>query len=259
MNAIYVTYNGVFSAQYGLKLGSFGGNDSTEERTIFDPSISTQKAKNMKHFYITNIVEENAPEVEMTLISDAIIHDINKREILAWLNSGSEFKKLIIHRPETEEFYYMCRFREISEIMVNGFCVGFKMIAVLNSPYQYGVDTMVTLNDGNYTDKLINIFNKSDIIDDYVYPLIRFTITSGNSIQITNMSDDENRVFELVDLPQNKEITIDNELKIIDGDGVFLANFNKHWLRLKKGKNILKITLTGKIKITCPQFVSVGF
>ena len=52
MNAIYVTYNGVFSAQYGLKLGSFGGNDSTEERTIFDPSVSTQKAKNMKHFYI---------------------------------------------------------------------------------------------------------------------------------------------------------------------------------------------------------------
>ena len=67
------------------------------------------------------------------------------------------------------------------------------------------------------------------------------------------------RSFIMDNLPIRKEIVVDNELKIIEGDGVFLSNFNKNWLRLKKGKNILRITVDGSVTVICPQLISVGF
>ena len=259
MNATYITYNGVFSAIYGLKMNTFDGNDASSETTFYSSNISVSKSKTMKRYYITNIDQDNPLEKDISLISDNIIHDINKREILAWLTSGHDFVKMIIHRPEMEEFYYMCKFKEVSEIKVNGVCVGFKMKVVFNSPYQYGAETKLVLNNGNYTDKLVSITNKSDINDDFVHPVLKFKLNSGSTIKIINMTDDENRVFEIINLPINKEIIIDNELKIISGDGVFLSNFNKNWLRLKKGKNNLKITFDGELNITCPQIMCIGF
>ena len=302
MEDIYITYNNVLSAKYGLRLGFFG-SESTEEGTIFTSEITTQKSKNMKRFYITNINDNQVPELEMTLVSDGMIHNIRKREILAWLNSGVDFTKLIIHSPNLDQTYYMCKFREISEIKVNGHCVGFKMAVLLNSPYQYGSESVVYLKVEDYRKYEVPIINKSDIIDDYVYPLLKFTINNGTRIEITNLTDKifeksaattpgsllvvkDNkdisgksdmihlkdvgdgfvvgdyviqRTFVMDNLPIRTEIVVDNELKIIEGDGVFLSNFNKNWLRLLKGKNVLRITVDGSVTIICPQMLSVGF
>lgn len=301
MEDIYITYNDVLSAKYGLRLGFFG-SDSTEEGVIFSSEIQTQKAKNIKRFFITSINETQAPELEMTLLTDGIIPNIQKRQILAWLNSGNDFKKLVIHSPMLDQVYYMCKFREISEIKVSGQCVGFKMTVILNSPYQYGADSVVNLKVEDYRNYEVAIVNKSDVLDDYIYPIVKFTINNGTRIEITNLTDrifykatasqpgsllvvkDSTNIegkkdmihlkdvkgfnvgdyviqrsFIMDNLPIRKEIVVDNELKIIEGDGVFLSNFNKNWLRLKKGKNILRITVDGSVTVICPQLISVGF
>lgn len=257
-NATYIMYNGIHSANFGLTIGSFN-EESLVETTVFSPNISTSKTKNMKRFVASGIDEDSAPECEMTLVSNVPIHDIRKRDILSWLNSGKDFKKLVIQKPCTEEYYYMCKFKDIKELKVGSQCVGYSMTAVFDSPYQYGRDTELKLANGIYEDKLVSILNKSDFTDEYVYPLLSFTLSDGNSLKIVNITDDESRVFEFTNLPTNKPIIIDNELKIIDGDGALLGNFNKNWLRLVKGKNNLKITIKGSLKITCPQIISIGF
>ena len=258
LNATYITYNNILSAEFGLFVGSLDDNGSVVESTLFEYGASTKKSKGMNRFYFEDIDLESAPEIEFSLVSMSVINDITKRDIIAWLTSGHGFQKLIMHKPETEDYYCMCKFIGINEICVNGFCVGFKIKAVLDSPYQYGRDTKAELTAGTYSAQTLKITNLSDFTDKYVYPLVKFKLTSGNSITIVNLSDDENREFKLTGLPTNKDIIIDNELKIITGDGVFLSNFNKNWLRLKKGTNTLSVTLTGSLTITCPQIVCLN-
>ena len=260
MNASYFTYNGIFSAVFGLKIASFDSNTSADETTIFSPEITTAKTKGMKRFYATNIDYSEPPEFDITMISEAVIPEIHKREILAWLNSGNDFQKLEITKDgSTESYYYMCKLTDIREVKVNGYCVGYTVKAVLDSYYQYGKSTSVKLSNNNYTEHSISITNQSDIIDDYVYPQITFKLNNSGTIKIVNETDDSTREFIFTDIPANKEIIIDNDLKIINGDGAFLSNFNKKWLRLKRGKNNLKITIDGEIEISCPQLMCIGF
>lgn len=257
-NATHLIYNNIHSATFGLRIGSFN-DEKMQETTVFSPSITTVKSKNSKRFVASNINEENAPECELTLISELPIHDILKREILSWLNSGKEFKKLIVEKPCTEEYYYMCKFRDIREIKVNNQCVGYSMTAVFDSPYQYGRSTELKLEEDKYNEHSFVLVNKSDLPDDYTYPFITLTSSINNGRLIIQNQKEGMKPFELTGLLAGETITIDNELKIIEGKGATLNNFNKNWLKLIKGENNIAITFEGSITITCPQIIAVGF
>lgn len=257
-NATYFTYDGVLSAKYKLKIASFD-DDPVAETNIFSQEITTAKALHQNKYYISSIDYSGAPEYEVSVISAVVINEQDKRNILDWLCRGKDFKKLIIHRPEVESYYYMCKFKSVSEISVNGYCVGFKMTAVFDSPYQYGIPTTLELTSGNYQEKEFTIVNKSDFSDEYIYPVIKFRLNNTGAISIINTTDDEDRVFEISDVSAGNEITVDNDLKIISGDSAYLSNFSNKWLRLKKGENKLKITLDGELSITCPEVVHICF
>ena len=122
---------------------------------------------------------------------------------------------------------------------------------------------MIELN-GTGVEQTIDITNNSDIIDDYVYPLVYFKsipMENGNSISITNMTDNPQRHFIFNNLQDNEEITVDNELKYISSnfEGSKLSAFNKNWLRLRKGVNLLKVYINGTVRISCPTYVMLGF
>lgn len=259
LNSTYFTYNGVLSAKYNLQIASFESSEGTQETNIFSQTINTGKSGRSNNFQISSVGYETIPEATFTVISPVIIDEIRKREIMSWLCQGDDFCKLIINKPEVEDYYYMCKFKDVNEITKNGYCVGFKLTAIFNSPYQYGRETSASLPEGNYDNYEIEIINKSDFEDRYIYPKIEFTLTDGDEIEIINQTDDETRIFKFVKLTKNKPVIIDNELKIIEGDDAFLSNFNKNWLRLKKGKNKLKVTFKGSLKITCPQIVQIYF
>lgn len=257
-NATYFTYDGVLSARYKLKIASFD-DDQTSETNVFSQDITTSKPLYRDKYVVSSVNYSGAPEVEMSVISAVIIDDVNKRKILNWLCQGNDFKKLIIHKQEVENFYYMCKFKNVSEITVNGYCVGFKLVALLDSPYQYGNPSIAKLESGVHSGDELSIINYSDFTDKYMYPLIKFKLNNTGNVTIINTTDNENREFIIADVLAGKEITIDNDLRIIDGDGAFLSNFNKNWLRLKNGENKLKITIDGEISISCPQVVHICF
>ena len=75
-----------------------------------------------------------------------------------------------------------------------------------------------------------------------------------------SITDNANRKFSFTGLNPNTEYVVDNELKIITGEGKnLLAKFSKNWLRVIRGKNKFKIQVNGAVTIICPRCIKISF
>lgn len=261
-NATHFTYDGVYSGDFGLQIATFDGN-SVEESVVLTPTVNVIKTSLGKQFLHNGFTYEEAPEYTFSIISKKTIPiDIN-REILNWLANKNSFRRLQIHQPNLEQYYYNCVFTNINMIYVHGRLVGYKVTAKFDSIYGYGVPRVVRVQ-GTGVEQTISVYNESDIVEGYVYPTIEFNIMSDvgeESLSVVNTSEDYERPFTFKGINANETIIVDNELKIISGEngGDKLSCFNYNWLRLKRGKNNLKITLNGTLKIKIPTYVLIGF
>lgn len=261
-SATHFTYDGIFSGSYGLFIADFDEN-SVINTSAFPLSLKTHKPPTSNRFFYNGISYESAPQYPFSVVSPHPIDDIQRRKILSWLVGRNNYKPLIIHQPDLEKYKYQCVFTDAEIIYVNGVCHGFSFTANFNSIYQFDTPSVIELN-GTGVEQTIDITNNSDIIDDYVYPLVYFKsipMENGNSISITNMTDNPQRHFIFNNLQDNEEITVDNELKYISSnfEGSKLSAFNKNWLRLRKGVNLLKVYINGTVRISCPTYVMLGF
>lgn len=255
-NASYFTYDDICSAEYGLMIADFD-DSSVVETAAFSPSLNTYKPSISNRLFHGGIVYDTNPTHQFSVISQQVIPDVIRREVLTWLVGRSEFKKLVIHQPDLEEYWYNCVFTNVDIIYVHGNCHGFRLTANFDSPYQYGRPSSVTVT-GSGESQIVTITNKSDIIDNYTYPIVRL---SGSGLNIVNKTDDASRSFSLSGFSSNGEIIVDNEIKYIQNSsgGKCLAGFNKNWLRLRRGVNELEIAVDGTCTITCPTYVMMGF
>lgn len=95
-------------------------------------------------------------------------------------------------------------------------------------------------------EKTIELFNKSTYYED-IYPDIEAELLQGNSVKITNMTTGQ--VVEFNDLENNEKFRAYNDnvkqvVSLIDGKRNLFKLFNKEWLRLVYGRNIIKIEST---------------
>lgn len=253
--ATYFTYDGVFSGVYGLTLADFN-DSSVVETTAFSPVLLATKPTAANRFFHNGVVYDSAPQFSFSVISETEINDICRREILSWLVGRNEYKRLELHHDGIENYYYNCVFTDTQIIFVHGRCHGFRLTANFDSPYAYGRPTQVIVPSGSHT---VIIENKSDIKDDYVYPVVKFT---GGGVDIVNETDDPDRHFKFADLNPLDVVTVDNEVKHISATlgGEKLSNFtSKKWLRLLGGRNTLRIESMGEVTITCPNYMMIGF
>lgn len=255
-NAKYFTYDNIQSSTYGLVIADFD-DSSTAETLAFSPVLNTVKPPQSNRFYHGGISYQEPPTFQFSVISEDVINNTNRREILSWLVGRREFKRLVIHQIDLEEYYYNCVFTEAQIIYVNGDCHGFRLTATFDSPYGYGVPTQTSIaSAGTYTKTITNL---SDLPDNYVYPIVSF---AGTGINIVNTTDDNSRAFTFAGLNASDVTTVDNEAKIITSTITTepLGKFtSKKWLRLKPGINSLSITCQGAVTITCPNYVTIGF
>lgn len=255
-NASYFTYDGVFSAEYGLMIADFD-DSSVIETAAFSLSLNTHKPSKSNRFFHNGVKYDSAPTHQFSIISAQAIPDSVRREVLSWLVGRSAYKKLIIHQPDLEHYWYNCVFTNVEIVYVHGYCHGFRLTANFDSPYQYGEPSTVTLSGTGETQS-VTIINESDILDDYTYPLVTLT---GTRISIVNNTDDTSRPFTISDLSSNEKIVVDNEMRYIESSYGHprLANFNKNWLRLRHGENELSVMINGTCTITCPKYIMIGF
>lgn len=260
------TYDGIYSRKYGLQIASIEG-DVMNETTYATPTIVTTKPPKAKRFYYLDGEYDEPPTYEFAVFSESAIPDLVQRDILAWLDNRKGFKPLVIHQPELYEYTYNCVFTVTSIIYHAGCCVGFKLRATFDSPYQYKRDKGIVVQ-GTGEMQEIYLYNGSDLAGEYIYPSITFTPTAymdGNcSISIFNRTDDPDltREFKFVDTPLNTKICVDNDIKMIkcESGGDFLSKFEgMNWLRLVSGRNYLQVKINGEAKIEFPQYIKIRF
>ncbi len=258
-NATYFTYDGVYSGAYGLQIASFN-SDTVEDTSVFAPTLNIAKSARARRFLHNGITYDEAPEYTFSIISQEAISDLQRREMLTWLVGRNDFKKLQMHQPEFEDYYYNCVFTSADLIYVRGRCHGFTVTAKFDSIFAYGRPKKVTVT-GNGTAQTVKIFNNSDIPDDYIYPTVSFTMTEEGDVTILNTSEIIQAAFKFTGLRNTESIVVDNELKIIESTigGDRLSCFNKNWLRLQHGANVLQITFKGTMTITVPTYAMIGF
>ena len=110
------------------------------------------------------------------------------------------------------------------------------------------------------TNKSVNIYVNTDE-DDYIYPYVEISMAGYGDLKITNNTEIEHKNFSLNNVVSNEVITINNSLPIIrssqNGHNVY-SDFNKHWIRLVDGKNVLTFNLNCTVKIQYREIRKVG-
>lgn len=213
-SATYFTYDGVFSGQYGLMMADFEDN-FVVETTAFSSVLNAVKPAQLHRFIHGGITYENPPQYQFSIISEAPIPAVLRREILSWLVGRDAFKKLQIHQVDLENYYYNCVFTQTDIIYINGRCHGFRLNATFDSPYAYKPCNVVNVPPGT-SEICITVDSMQDA---YVYPIVEFEagdcviddntpidivnwINKANpdgislsslNLAITNLTDDENR------------------------------------------------------------------
>lgn len=264
-SALYFTYGGVFSGTYGLKIMDFEDNNGTVNTESFSPVLKTIKPAGSNRFYHAGIDYDSPPEFSFSVVSESPIDEYTRREILSWLIGRKSFLPLILHQSDLNHYTINCVFTSAELIYMNGYCIGFSLTATADSPYAKATPD-VFIYEGDGTEDTFNILCNTDLQEEYIYPIITFNDSTGSSsnknISIFNMSDSGTREFAFTGLGTSADITVDNETRYIHSEAGatgFLSKFNKNWLRLKRGRNELKITLNGTATISCPNYVMIGF
>lgn len=254
-NATYFRYDGEWSGTYGLQIVDFDSS-VVQETDAFSPTLSLQKTPGSLRFYHGGIEYDSAPTCEFSVLSERELTGKVRSKIISWLVGRREFKTLSFDSIDNLDFTYRCVFTSVRTIWINGRCHGFRLTAEFDSPFARGRDTTISVDAGTHT---VTLYNNSDIIDDYTYPIVEFT---GGSIDIVNTTDDSNRHFTFSGLASIEIVTVDNEARYISSNmgGEKLSNFtSKNWLRLRPGKNILTINASGHVNITCPYYAMIGY
>lgn len=254
-NATYFRYDEISSQSYGLQIVNFD-DGAVKETDVFSPTLSLQKAPGAVRFFHGGIEYDSAPTCEFSVVSEQELTSDVRRTLLSWLVGRKQFKALQFIGGDNSDFTYYCVFTSARTIWINGRCHGLRLTAQFDSPFARGTATSITVTSGTHT---IQIENKSDIKDGYVYPIVQFT---GGSIDIVNTTDDSQRHFTFSGLTASEVITVDNEVRYISSTngGEKLSKFiSKNWLRLRPGVNSLTIDASGSVTITCPHYVMIGY
>lgn len=257
LNATEFTYDGIYSAKYGLKIASFNSSP-LEETAYVVPTIAVSKSARSNKFHYMDATYDSPPTFDFSVVSEGAIHEDILREILIWLDSRRGFKPLVIMQPGFDEYTYNCIFTITSLIYHSGCCVGLNLSATFDAPVVYGKPIELIVF-GKGEEQEVSLYNDSDNIDGYIFPRVEFDTADGN-ISIINITDNANRKFSFTGLNPNTEYVVDNELKIITGEGKnLLAKFSKNWLRVIRGKNKFKIQVNGAVTIICPRCIKISF
>lgn len=261
LRATEFMYDGISSTTYGLKIASLDSN-VMEEISYVVPNIIVEKTKKSNVYHYIDIDYESPPVFEFSVISQVPINEEILRNILCWLDARKGFKPLVLLQQGYDTLTYNCIFTVTNLIYHANNIVGLNLSATFDSKYVKGKPIKTTIEvDG---EKTINLYNPSDNIDEYIYPLVEFTLSkeSNGDIAIVNITDNKERKFEFkkLNIENGSTYIVDNDLKIVQGDtDGLLENFNKKWLRLLKGRNKIKIMTHGVVTITCPKYIKISF
>lgn len=248
-------YDGIPCDIYGLLIADLDG-DGLKESDNFNSQILTVIPPGAYESVFLGYESKEPLPFEITLVSEQKIDAYKRGKISKWLVGRNGFKKMQIVQSDLSSVIYCCIFTNLKTTYVAGYAHAFTLTGITNSPYQFEKNKVVTTTVD--TSGTLSIYNNSDI-EDYIYPDVKITSTSGGDIEIINISD-ANRSFKITGLSAGEKITISGKTQTLTSSASLnrIGNFNKHWLRLKDGSNALSITGSATIEFTIPVIRQVG-
>lgn len=178
--------------------------------------------------------------------------------IAGWLTGHKQYKWLQICQPDLDMVRWRCLITDLEQIEVSGLQVAFDATVLCDGPYAYMLPSEHYIVSHSTTEYL---YRNPSNINDFYYPKFEITCAGTQEIRIVNKNE-PGREFVLSGLAsfsgniyvdsQNELITTNNGTSIYD-----MSNFV--FPRTTRGENILSITGSCTIKMSCEEPVNVGF
>ena len=250
------------ASDYGLAVGSFSYGGESEDDIYITPSIIEEFiGHNPVPIYLGQKYE-NKLELSLTVIKNPCVYsdDMNfsekeLRSILRMITGirGYQWLKLINIEID-DELWYRARVSNIKYKRVGGDVVGIIMEMTCDSLFAWSKEFEIRINAK--AGRKFYVFNNTDDLNNYVYPIVEIVSTNDGNISITNVTDNS-WTSEIKNLNANEKITIDSQKEIITSSinhDLLLNDFGDlHWFRLIPEKNEYisdkDITITFKYRV----------
>ena len=238
-----------FDGVSGEDLGYFIVNTGSDNGAVMGTSRTIQEEETNNFAKSFQGVKYNAHTFEITIAKvkkNGDASPITEEDIFFlnnWLLKPNDYRIFISH--QNRDILYYAIFTEATDYL-NGRRQGYiKLKMRLSSGCSYSTVAHHKYTMEHY--KTIEIYNKSNV-EEYIYPDVNFiTRHASGTAKVTIENQTLGEVMEFKSLPSGIEVMCYNEgLKQVvclsDKTINLRPNFNKQWLRLAYGCNVIKVT-----------------
>lgn len=246
------TYKGIHCDEKGVILISMNSNVLNKYGLDYTSNISVTKQTKDGSFNI----QDNEEEIEDIVLQFALVDEKcnpvmwdreNTSDIYEWLTSDN-FAPFV--SEDDEEVAYFFRTKKITRNFTPN---KYGYLEVVFQPYSNYVYKMFTKKVACENEIEVTVMNESDT-NDFYHPIIEIENLEDNlniiSIENKTLEDD---AFVISDLEPSEKVVIDSLIGTVinDYDENRLSKCNRRWVKLKKGRNILKICGKSNVIIKC--------
>lgn len=233
------------ASNHGLMIGSFTYNDESEDDIGMSmTTIEEYIGHDPVPVYLGQKYSDKL-RLRITLLKNPCVYyddpsftEKDCRGILRLLTGAKNYRwlKLITQEPD-EDLWYRARTVSVSYERIGSRVVGIILGLECDSCFAWSKEYAITVNV--VAGQHFYIYNNTDDLNDYVYPVIEAVPSSSGTISVSNLSD--NRwLTEIRNVRQGERITLDSKHQIISSDlshDLLLDDFNLGWFRLAPGQN----------------------
>lgn len=211
-------FNDIPSDTYNLFIISNNSNGVVEAKGSGSVELYTQQIYRRAKPFLYGVQQTPVLEFELSFASYTPICAEKQALISKWLFGQQKYKKLRICQPDYQDVYFNCVLTNPRFNCVGNFAYSVIADVICDSPFAWEEPTSITQE--NITSQItFNINNTSDL-NDYVYPICIFTLSStstgfyikNNSLKYANGNIE---TFSMSGLSPNEVITVNSDLGII--------------------------------------------
>lgn len=255
------------SSDFGLMVGSFSYNGESEDSLGMGVStIEEFIGHNPIPVYLGQKYTDKL-KLQFTLIKNPCVFNDNLyfnekdcRTILRMLTGARGYQWLrLITLALDEDLWYKAIINDVTYKRVGGHVAGLIFDVECDSCFAWSNEYNITINAR--ANQRFSIYNNTDDLNNYVYPIVSILPYSDGNLSITNLSDN-NRISEIKNVKSTERIIIDSRHQIISSGSdreLLLDNFNLGWFRLVPDKNeyIANMNVAVSMKYRVPRKVGI--
>lgn len=257
------TFDGIHSRKYKAIIAGF---DNVDWKHTGGSAIELTTARTYRQQRDTLLgVIYPAMTFDLELLFTEPLNEYELSNCKTWLFSPSTsgYKKLCVLKNELQGVYFNCLLNQKEDYEIDGYNgVSMEVICDSGGAWRNSKTYDLTYTGNSATKTIVN----RSAANGYTLPTVEIKFSGTGGFSIKNKSDND-RIFSFstvngITMNDGETVTVDCQNEIITSSVATahrLENFNKKFLRLKRGVNTLECTgAVQSLKISYPDFVRLG-